>query len=113
MTTENNITASVIIAHLPEGGGFASKHNKNKQMPVRPLRKLQDIHTVEEYCERNRSIVLIHNEDKSCLIRAIILATKYANSEKNLHRLLFLNNQQLKQEADILGKKLNIDLNVK
>lgn len=105
----NNLTASVIIAHLPSGSGRKMINLVKKQKPyIKKKDRVIDenLSPIQEFCELKSSIKTVINNDNLCALRAILIGKAYVDNHPLKSKLAQPNNNLLNEMVQKVSKAL-------
>ncbi|CAF1141246.1 unnamed protein product [Brachionus calyciflorus] len=90
LNENNNLTASVVIAHLPIGSGHVN------------------FSAFQEFCNKKPGIKTVFNHDNRCALRAILIAKAYSDKDPYRFELCKANNPVLNAKVEFVASSLNL-----
>ena len=112
VNTNNDFSANVQIQRMPSGTGRHLKADKKgyikkTKIDNKIIGQLTTV-SIQEYCKSKNSIINVVNSDNMCLLRAILIAIKYADDHIDKKEYAKQNNKEIIGDINYIRKLINI-----
>ncbi|CAF1102724.1 unnamed protein product [Brachionus calyciflorus] len=110
LNENNNLTASVVIAHLPIGSGRKMTKLVRKRNYLKKIDRQKDVNfsAFQEFGNKKTGIKTVFNYDNRFALRAILIAKAYSDKDPYRFELCKPNNRVLNAKVEFVASSLNL-----
>jgi hypothetical protein len=107
---DNSFFVNIIVAHLPYG--TRKRKNLFKKQPhyIKKAKNLKNYKSHQDFCNKNRFIINVINNDNLCGLRAVIIALAYEQKDPKRYQIAKPNSIIIQKKIDSMIKNCNLDL---